>query len=88
MSFRLLMTLTIIEILALVIVLAIYLTLVSKHLRSIAATLAKVTFGVRAVEQQVGVIGPGVGRVNQLLQETASALPGVADKAERLAAKR
>ncbi|HVM35330.1 MAG TPA: hypothetical protein VM784_08305 [Actinomycetota bacterium] len=88
MSFRMLMFLTILEIVALVVVLAIYLSLVSKHLRSIAATLAKVTFGVRAVEQQLNVIGPGVGKVNQILEETAGALPGIAEKAERLAAKR
>lgn len=80
-----LVVLTLIEIVALIVILAIYLTIVSRHLRSIASTLAKVTFGVRAVEQQLEVIGPGVGRVNQILEETASALPGIAEKAERLA---
>ncbi len=59
MSTTLLVTPTVIEIVALVAVLALYLIAVARHLRSIADTLAKITFGVRAVEQQVGVVGPG-----------------------------
>lgn len=87
MSVTLLIVLTVVEIVALVVVLAIYLAQVAKHLRSIGASLAKVTFGVRAVERQVSVIGPGVGKVNQTLEEIAGALPGIAEKAERLAAR-
>lgn len=88
MSFRVLMFLTVVEILLLVVVLAIYLIIVARQLRSIAANLAKVTFGVRAVEQQCAVIGPGVTRVNSILRDVAGALPGIADKAERVAAGR
>ena len=88
MSVATLVILTILEVVALVVVLAIYLTLVSRHLRSIASSLAKVTFGVRAVEQQVSVIGPGVGKVNETLEDIAGALPGIAENAERLAAGR
>ncbi len=87
MSTTLLVTLTVIEIVILVGVLAVYLILVAKHLRSIRATLAKITFGVRAVEQQVGVVGPGVTKVNQTLEEIAGALPGIAAKAENLAGR-
>lgn len=85
MSTTVLVTLTVIEIVALVVVLAFSLVGVARHLRSIADTLAKITFGVRAVEQQVGVIGPGVTKVNQTLEEIAGALPGIAAKAEQLA---
>lgn len=85
MSTTLLVTLTVIEIVALVVVLAIYLIALARHFRSIANTLAKLTFGVRAVEQQVGVIGPGVTKVNQTLEEIAGALPAIAEKAERVA---
>lgn len=88
MSATVLITLTVVEIVLLVVVLAIYLILVTRHLRSIASTLAKVTFGVRAVEQQCSVIGPGVTQVNATLKEIADALPGIALKAEKLSAGR
>ena len=84
----LLITLTTIEILALVIVLAIYLIMISRLLRSIASTLAKVTFGVRAVDQQCANIGPAVSQVNRGLQDIVGALPGIAAKAESLASRR
>ena len=88
MSTTLLVTLTVLEVVALVLVLAVMLSLIAKHLRSIAATLAKVTFGVRAVEQQVSVIGPGVNQMNGTLEELSRVLPGLADRAERLASRR
>jgi uncharacterized protein YoxC len=87
MSVTLLVTLTVLEILALVIVLAIFLVKITRHLRSTADTLAKVTFGVRAVESQVGVVGPGVTKVNQTLEEIVGALPGIAGKAENIASR-
>lgn len=85
MSTTLLVVFTVVEIVALVVVLALYLVVVAHHVRSIADTLAKITFGVRAVEQQVGVVGPGVTKVNQTLEEIAAALPGIAAKAETVA---
>lgn len=85
---RLLLTLTVLEILALVAVLAVFLVLIAKHLRSISATLAKITFGVRAVDQQCATIGPGVSQINRALQEINNVLPGLAAEAERLAARR
>lgn len=87
-TFRLLMTLSVLEILALVVVLAIFLVLITNRLRSIADTLAQVAFGVRAVEVQVRNVGPSLQRVNSILRDMTNALPGVAGKAEQLAGRR
>ncbi len=62
MTWRL--VLTIVEIAGLVIVLAIYLTTIARLLNSISSNLARITFGVRAVETQCAVIGPAVDRIN------------------------
>ncbi len=83
MTWRLI--LTVLEIAGLVIVLAIYLTTISRLLNSISANLARVTFGVRAVETQCAVIGPAVDRINGNLADTAHALNQAAVAAERLA---
>ncbi len=87
MSPGLLVTLTVIEIVALVVVLGGFLVVIAGHLRSISATLAKVTFGVRAVDSQCAVIGPGVTQLNGTLGQLNSALPGLAAEAERLATR-
>lgn len=85
MSIEWFVTLSVIEIVLLVVVLALYLIAVSARLRSISATLAKVTFGVRAVEEQVS-IGPRVNELNRMLREVADQdLPRIAEKAERAA---
>lgn len=85
MSFTLLMTFTVIEVLLLVGVLAIYLRIVTRQLRSISSTLAKVAFGVRAVEEQV-TISSEVRQLNQLVGELADReLPNLARKAEQAA---
>jgi hypothetical protein len=83
MTWRLI--LTILEIAGLVVVLAIYLSTISRLLNSISANLARITFGVRAVETQCAVIGPAVDRINGNLSETANALNQAAVAAERLA---
>lgn len=86
MTYRLLMTLTVVEVLALVAVLAFYLVQLTQRLESIARSLAQVTWGVRAVEVEVGHIGPAVEDANATLAElTDELLPTVAEKAERLA---
>jgi hypothetical protein len=77
--------LTIFEIAMLVGTLAVFLNIVAKQLNRISATLAKITFGVRAVETQCAVIGPAVDRVNGNLADTAAALSDAASQAERLA---
>lgn len=85
MSFTLLMTLTVIEVVLLVAVLAAYLRVVTRQLRSISSTLAKVAFGVRAVEEQV-TISSEVRQLNQLVGELADReLPNLARKAEQAA---
>ncbi len=83
MSEGLMTFLSVVEVLALVIVLAIYLLVVASQLRSIASTLAEVTWGARAVERQLRALDSNVGQINWALEEVAQTLPGVVDKAER-----
>lgn len=79
------LALTIVEIGALVLVLAIFLTIIARQLNSISATLAKITFGVRAVETMCSVIGPAVERINGNLAEVDDDLNRSAIAAEKLA---
>jgi hypothetical protein len=79
------LVLSIIEIAALVGVLAIYLTVIGNQLRSICASLARITFGVRAVETMCAVIGPAVERINGNLDDICQNLQNAAVEAERLA---
>jgi hypothetical protein len=83
MSEGLLTVLTVVEIVALVVILAIYLLVVAYQLRLIASTLAEVAFGARAVERQLRAVRGNVGQINVVLEEIAGTLPGVVDKAER-----
>jgi uncharacterized protein YoxC len=84
MSEGLMTVLTVVEILALVVVLAIYLLVVASQLRSISSTLAEVDWGARAVERQLRAVRSNVNQVNWALEEIAETLPGVVDKAERM----
>lgn len=77
--------LTVIEIAGLVVVLALYLAAIARLLNSISANLARVTFGVRAVETMCAVIGPAVDKINGNLADTANGLTEAAVAAERLA---
>ena len=77
--------LTVFEIAMLIGTLAFFLNVVAKQLNRISATLAKITFGVRAVETQCAVIGPAVDRINGNLADTAAGLTEAAAQAERLA---
>ena len=76
--------LSLIEIAALVAVLATYLTVIGNQLKRISATLAKITYGVRAVETMCSVIGPAVDRINGNLQDVCMNLQEAAVEAERL----
>ena len=76
---------TVLEIAGLVVVLAIYLSIIARLLNSISANLARITFGVRAVETQCAVIGPAVDKINGNLADTAQGLTDAAVAAERLA---
>lgn len=78
------LVLSILEIAMLVGVLAIYLVVIGNQLRSISNTLAKITYGVRAVETMCAVIGPAVDRINGNLQDIAENLQNAAVEAEKL----
>jgi hypothetical protein len=77
--------LTVLEIVALVGVLAYFLNRIARQLTSISDTLGKVAFGVRAVETQCAHIGPAADRLNRELTEAAAGLGEAAELAERLA---
>jgi hypothetical protein len=62
------------EILLLVLVLAYFLNEIARLLNRISATLAKITFGVRAVETQCAVIGPAADQTNANLTEAVASL--------------
>ena len=79
-----LVVLTVIEILLLVGVLARYLVLIHRRLVSINQNLARITFGVRAVETQTTSIGPSVAELNQRLTEAAQELGPLVERSERL----
>ena len=80
----LLIVLSAAEILLVISVLASYLWRIAMSLRVTAANLAKVTYGVRAIETQCASIGPSVLKVNGQLRIIADALDGIAGKAEAL----
>ena len=80
----LLITLTVLEIVLVIWVLAFYLIRISRSLFMTAQHLAKVTFGVRAVETQCASIGPSVTRINEQLEGISAAMSSVSDRAESL----
>ena len=82
----LLIVLSVVEILLLVVALAYYLMRIARSLYVSSQFLAKVTFGVRAIETQCASIGPSVVKVNSQLAVIAGALDGLATQAETLAA--
>lgn len=59
-----------------------YLVLISKALGAIGggptSLLAKIRFGLRAIEQQTAALGPQVGRLNQGLSAAAEGMEGIA----------
>jgi hypothetical protein len=77
----LLVTLTIVEIVLVVVVLVYYLVRVAASVRRTAVLLGKVAFGVRAIETQCNVIGPSVLTVNDQLAGVADALADLTDLA-------
>jgi hypothetical protein len=85
MSTGLLVILTVIEIVALVIVLALFVILITRRLRSVANALGQVSGGViRAIQGDVFLVGAGAAILNRKLNAIASALPAIAEKAESL----
>jgi len=81
----LLTVLTVVEIAIFVGALAMYLVLITRTLKRTNAALAKVAFGVRAIETQCRPIGPSVVKINGQLAVIGSALDGVATLAEAAA---
>lgn len=85
MSESLLTVLTVVEIVALVVVLAFFLIIITRLLRSIANTLAEVTWGARAVERQLRAVRSNIEQVNAGLTDIAAVAPGVVEMAEEFA---
>ncbi len=83
MSKTLLTFITVFEIVALVLVLAIYLLVVAGQLRSIARELQEVAWGARAVEKQLRAVRSNIDQTNWAMEEIAATLPRVVDGAER-----
>ncbi len=79
----LLIVLTVIEIVLLVGALAFYLNRIGASLQRTSGLLAKVGFGVRAIESQCAPIGPVVTTINGQLATISGALAGVAELATR-----
>ena len=77
--------LTVAEIAILVGTLAFFLNVVAKQLNRISANLARIAWGVRAVETMCGVIGPAVDRINGNLVDVNNDLTRAAAAAETLA---
>lgn len=73
----LLVVLTVVEIVILLAALVIYLALIGRTLRATSGLLAKVGFGVRAIETQCEPIGPSVTRINEQLGVIAAAFAGL-----------
>ncbi|MGH3686918.1 MAG: hypothetical protein ACRDRU_20510 [Pseudonocardiaceae bacterium] len=88
MSTGLLVTLTVVEIVALVVVLALFVILITRRLRSLANALGQVSGGViRAIQGDVCLVGAGAAILNRKLNAIAGALPAIAEKAESLPSK-
>lgn len=82
----LLILLTAAEIIVFIGALALFIHWIASSLRRTSASLAKVAFGVRAIETQTAPIGPGVTKINGQLDTIAGALHGVATLAEQVGA--
>jgi hypothetical protein len=86
-SSRTLVTLSVVEIVALVAVLAFFLLVLTKLLRHVASNLHQVTGGVAAIQGHLDILG-AVPVVNENLDTIAGALPGVARMANAKATRR
>jgi uncharacterized protein YoxC len=69
-----LIVVTLIEVVLLVVVLAVYLIKIAATLRHVSQTLGLVTFGVRAIEHQTAPLGPVLNDINGALEQVAGAL--------------
>ncbi|MGH2899085.1 MAG: hypothetical protein ACRDMZ_10465 [Solirubrobacteraceae bacterium] len=85
MSEGLLTVVTVVEAVVLVAVLAFFLIIITKLLRSIANTLAEVAWGARAVERQLRATKSNVQQINAGLTDIATVAPGIVEMAEQFA---
>jgi len=81
----LLIVLTLVEIVAVLLVLVAYLVAISRTLRRTSTTLGKVAFGVRAIETQTEMIGANVPTLNARLGGVSGALGDLATLANAAA---
>ncbi len=82
-----LIALSVLEIVALVAVLAFFLLVLTRMLRHVASNLHQVSSGVAAIEGHLTILG-AVPSVNDNLDAIAAALPGVARTANAKAPRR
>ena len=82
-----LITLSVLEIVALVVVLAFFLLVLTRMLRHVASNLHQVSGGVAAIEGHLTILG-AVPAVNENLDTIAGALPVVARQANAKAKRR
>lgn len=69
-----LIAVTLVEVVVVIAVLAIYLIAITRALRRVSQTLGLVTFGVRAIEKQTEPLGPVLRDINGALEQVAAAL--------------
>ena len=87
MSGQVLTIVSVVEIVVLVGVLALYLIAIARLLRSIASQLATLAAGLEVVEGHVSIVTPGSAAANAVLSDVVK-LPGhVVRKADRIAAR-
>jgi hypothetical protein len=92
MSTELLVTLTVVEIVVLVAVLALFVILISDRLRSVANALGQVSGenmggDIPRIQANVCLLGAGSALLNRRLDALAGVLPAMAEKAEAMASK-
>jgi hypothetical protein len=88
MSTELLVILTVVEIVALVVVLALYVISITNRLRSIGDSLGTVSVGIIGpIQGDVCLVGAGAAILNRKLNVIAGALPAIAAKAESLSSQ-
>lgn len=80
-----LVTLTVVEIVVLVAVLALFVILITRRLRSVANALGQVSGGaVGRIQGNVLLLGAGAALLNRRLDAIASVTPAMAEKAESM----
>jgi hypothetical protein len=92
MSTELLVTLTVVEVVVLVAVLALFVILITNRLRSVANALKQVSGGnmggdIPRIQANVGMLGAGSALLNRKLDVIASLLPAMTEKVESMASK-